>query len=82
VPRRLYEEQARYKMSRIPIFQAPRVFVVYLKHLDERLKRQLSSLDRESKDFVMREAIGRIFEQIDKRFYLLSAKRLSRWRLE
>jgi hypothetical protein len=80
--RRLYEVQARYKGYRVPIFRPPPAFVVYLKHLDDRLKLELSSLDRETKDFVMREAIGRVFEQVDKRFFLLSVKRILRWRLE
>jgi hypothetical protein len=82
VLRRLYEEQARYKMYRIPVFSPPPVFVVYLKHLDNRLKKELAILDRETKDFVMKEAIGRICEQVDKRFFLLSVKPLLKWRLE
>ena len=82
VLRRLYEEQARYKMYRIPVFRPPPVFVVYLKHLDDRLKQELSNLDSELKDYVMKEAIGRIFEQVDSRFFLLSVKPLLHWRLE
>jgi len=82
VLRRLYEEQARYKIYRIPVFRPPPAFVVYLKHLDDRLKKELASLDKQTKDFVMKEAIGRIFEQVDKRFFLLSAKPLLKWRLE
>jgi hypothetical protein len=82
VLKRFYEEQARYKMYRIAVFRPPPVFVVYLKHLDDRLKQELASLDRETKDFVMKEAIGRIFEQVDKRFFLLSVKPLLTWRLE
>jgi hypothetical protein len=36
-----------------------------------------------SKDFVMKEAIGRICEQVDKRFFLLSVKPLLlKWRLD
>jgi hypothetical protein len=80
--RRLYEEQAKYKMYRISVFRPPSSFVVYLKHLDKRLKKELAGLDRESKDYVMQEAIARICEQVDKRFFLLSAKPLLRWRLE
>jgi hypothetical protein len=80
--RRLYEEQARYKMYRIPVLRPPSPFVVYLKHLGVRLKKELVNLDRESKDFVMKEAIGRICEQVDKRFFLLSVKPLLKWRLE
>ena len=82
VLRRLYEEQARYLLYRIPIFRPPPAFVVYLKHLDFRLKKELASLDGELKDFVMKEAIARIFEQVDGRFFLLSVKSLLRWRLE
>jgi len=82
VLRRLYEEQARYKMYRIPVFRPPPIFIVYLKHLDDRLKKELANLDRESKDFVMREAIGRIYEQVNKQFFLLSVKPLLKWRLE
>jgi hypothetical protein len=82
VLRRLYEEQARYKMYRIPVFRPPPVFVVYLKHLDARLKKELANLDFLSRDFVIREAIGRICEQVDRRFYLLSVKPLLQWRLE
>jgi hypothetical protein len=82
IPRRLYEEQAKYKMYRIPVFRPAPVFVVYLKHLDDRLKQELSDLDRKTKDYVMKEAIGRIFEQIDRPFLLLSVKPLLCWRLE
>jgi hypothetical protein len=82
LPRRLYEEQAGYKMYRVPIFRPVPVFVVHLKHLDDRLKQELSSLDRENKDDVMKEAVGRICEGIDKRFYLQSVRPLLKWRLE
>jgi hypothetical protein len=69
-------------MYRIPVFRPPPVFVIYLKHLDNRLKKELATLDKESKDYVIKEAICRIFEQIDKRFFLLSVKSLLKWRLE
>jgi hypothetical protein len=82
VLRRLYEEQARYKMYRVPVFRPPPVFAVYLKHLDDRLKKELANLDKESKDFVMRDAIGRICEQVNKQFFLLSVKPLLKWRLQ
>jgi hypothetical protein len=82
VLRRIYEEQARYKMYRVPIFRPSPVFVVHLKHLDDRLKQELSSLHRENKDFVMKEAIGRMCEGIDKCFYLQSVRPLLKWRLD
>jgi hypothetical protein len=82
VLRRLYEQQAIYKMYRMPIYRPPPVFVVYLKHLDYRLKQEIAKLDKWSKDYVMKEAIGRIFKHVDRRFYFLSAKPLLEWRLE
>ena len=82
VLRRLYEQQAIYKMYRIPIYRPPPVFIVHLKHLDDRLKQELAKLDKWSKDYVMKEAIGRICEQVDKHFFLLSVKSLLKWRLE
>ena len=82
VSRRLYEQQAIYKMYRMPIYRPPPVFVVHLRHLDYRLKQELAKLDKWSKDYVMKEAIGRICEQVDKRFFLLSVKSLLKWRLE
>jgi hypothetical protein len=82
VSRRLYEQQAIYKMYRMPIYRPPPVFVVHLKHLDYRLKQELAKLDKWSKDYVMKEAIGRIYEHVDRSFYFLSAKPLLEWRLE
>jgi hypothetical protein len=82
VLRRLYEHQARYKMYRMPIYRPHPLFVVYLKHLDDRLKHELAKLDKWSKDYVMKDAIGRIFEHVDRRFYFLSAKPFLDWRLE
>jgi DNA-binding transcriptional ArsR family regulator len=80
--RSLYESQAIYKMYRIPVFRPPPPFVIHLKHLDYHLKKELASLDKETLDYVIKEAIGRICEGIDKRYFLLSVKPLLRWRLE
>jgi hypothetical protein len=80
--RSLYEAQAKYKMFRIPVFSPPPVFVVHIKHLDFRLKKELTSLDKEARDYVMKEAIGRVCRVVDKRYFLLSVKPLLRWRLE
>jgi hypothetical protein len=80
--RSLYGAQAKYKMYRIPVFRPPPAFVVYLKHLDADMKKELASLDKETLDYVMKEAVGRICEVIDKRYFLLSVKPHLRWRLE
>jgi hypothetical protein len=80
--RSLYESQAKYKMYRIPIFRPLPAFVIHLKHLDYRLKKELVSLDKETLDYVIKESAGRICEGINKRYFLLSVKPLLRWRLE
>jgi hypothetical protein len=80
--RSIYEAQAKYKMYRIPIFRPPPAFAIQLKHLEYHLKKELTSLDKETLDNVMKEAVGRICERVDKRYFLLSVKPLLRWRLE
>ena len=82
--RRSYEEQARFKMYRISIFRPPPIFVIQLKHLNETLKKELADLDKETKNFAIKEAIERIYERVDRRFFLLSIKDndLLYWRLE
>jgi hypothetical protein len=80
--RSLYEAQAKYKMYRIPVFRPPPTFVVYLKHFDDHVKKELASLDKETRDYVMMEAISRVCEVVDKRYFLLSVKPLLRWRFE
>ena len=84
VLRRLYVEQAKYKMYRMPVFRPPPIFVVYLKHLDHKLKHDLKNLDKKSRDIVMRVAIERIFELGHKGFFLDSIKDgdLLHWRFE
>jgi hypothetical protein len=84
VSKRLYEQQAIYKIYRIPVFQPPPVFVIHLKHLDKSLKKELSSLTGETKNLVIREVVERIYEKVDRRFFLLSVKDcdLLHWRLE
>jgi hypothetical protein len=74
VIRRLYQEQARHKMYRMVIFRPPPVFFIYLKDLDGKVKRELTKCDKDSRDFVLRQAAERIFEQVDSRYFLLSVK--------
>jgi hypothetical protein len=82
VIRRSYEEQARYKMYRMAMYKPPPVFVIYIKDLDEKVKRELAKHDKESRDFVLNQAAERILEQVDSRYFLLSAKQFLKVRLE
>jgi hypothetical protein len=82
VLRRSYEEQARYKMYRMVIYRPPPIFVIHLKDLDERVKRELGKRDKDSRDFILKQVAEKIFEQIDSRYFQLSAKQYLKVRLE
>jgi hypothetical protein len=82
VLRRIYEEQARYKMYRMPIYRPPPSFVIHLKDLDEKVKRELAKRDKQSRDLILKQAAERIFEQADSRYFLLSAKPFLNVRIE
>lgn len=76
-----YREQAKYLMYRAPVYQPTPSFVVNVQDLTDKLKSELESLDYESLNDVLNEAIGRIFESINGRYYLLSVKKLLKWKL-
>jgi hypothetical protein len=50
----------------------PPVFVIHLKHIDERVKVQLAKEDEETRNEILKQVAERIFETVDKRFFLLS----------
>lgn len=76
-----YEQQAKQLIYKIPIHRPPPFFMIHLGDLTLRIKKELANLDEELLDYVMKEAIGRIFEQIDERYFLLSVRKLLRWKL-
>jgi hypothetical protein len=79
---RKYEEQARYLMYRIPIYKPTPAFVIDTNDLTERIMEELSNLNEKSKQDIMKESVGKIFEGIDKRFYLLSVRHLLKCELK
>jgi hypothetical protein len=82
VIRRSYEEQGRYKIYRMVVYRPPPTFVIHLKDLDEKVKGELAKRDKELRDFVLRQAVERIIEQVDSRYFLLSAKQYLKVGLE
>ena len=76
-----YQEQAKYLMYRIPVYRPIPSFTINVQDLTEKLKSELESLDYKSLNDVLKEAIGRIFEGINERYYLLSVKKLLKWKL-
>jgi hypothetical protein len=76
-----YQDQAKYLMYRIPVCRPSSPFKINVVDLTSRLGQELESLDGETLDCVMKEAIGRIFENINERYFLLSVKHLLKWEL-
>jgi hypothetical protein len=75
---RNFEEQAKHLLYRIPVYRPVPPFVLSKKDLTERLKKELSSYDEESRQDILKTAIGRIFENIDERYFIQSVKKLLR----
>jgi len=80
-PVRKYQEQAENLMYRIPVYKPTPTFYVELADLSYKIKQELHGLNDKALNKVMKEAIARIFKNIDERYFLLSAKRLLRWEI-
>jgi hypothetical protein len=80
-PVRKYQEQAENLIYRIPVYRPTPSFFVELHDLSYKVKQELHSLDDKTLDRVMKEAIARIFENINERYFLLSVKKLLRWEI-
>ena len=57
-------------------------FIIMLSDLNPKIKQALNELEYETKNFVINQAIGRIFENINPRLYHLSIARRLRWKLD
>ena len=73
---RKYEDLARYLIYRIPIYKPTPSFLISKKDLTDRIIQELESLDQSSRKMVLKDAADRIFEGINKRYYLLSVRNL------
>jgi hypothetical protein len=78
---RKYEEQAKQHIHKIPVYRPIPSFIVSLADLSDRVKVELRGLDPESLNDVMKDGIGKIFENIDERYFLLNVKKLLKWEL-
>ena len=78
-----YEKQARNLIYRIPVYEPTPFFNIKISDLNQQVKRELD--DRWNYkleiDYILKEAVGRIFKNIDERYFLLSVKRLLKVRL-
>jgi hypothetical protein len=81
ITRRKYEEQARYKMHMMAM-PPHTAFIISLKDLDRKVRRELAKRDKGLRDSIIKEAVERIFEIVDSRYFLLSAKQYLKVGLE
>ncbi|CAN5147078.1 hypothetical protein BH18THE2_BH18THE2_35780 [soil metagenome] len=71
-----YEEQARRLIYKIPIHRPAPTFIVNKTDLCTRLIIELLAYPEEARNEILKSAVGRIFENIDERYYIQSVKRL------
>lgn len=78
---RKYEDQAKDLIHKIPVYRPIPSFIISLVDLSDRVKAELRGLDPQSLNYVMKEGIGKIFENVDERYFLLNVKKLLKWEL-
>ena len=78
---RKYYEQA-YRMQNIGAFRPTPSFIIHLSDLTPKLIKEISQLDNESRSFVLCQAMGRIFEDINSELYHNSISKVLKVRLE
>ena len=79
----LYYKQAYVLIYLIPIERPAPVFEIKISDLEEQVRKELDSRwdCKKEVDYILKEAVGRIFENLDERHFLLSVKRLLQVRL-
>jgi hypothetical protein len=78
-----YEKQARDLIYRIPVYKPTPVFEIKISDLNKQVKKELDDRwdNRKIIDYILKEAVGRIFKNLDEGYFLLSVKRLLKVRL-
>ncbi|HEY6668206.1 MAG TPA: hypothetical protein VI033_03545 [Candidatus Nitrosopolaris sp.] len=78
-----YEKEARNLIYRIPVHKPTPVFKIGISDINRQVKKELDDrwTNRKTIDYILKEAVGRIFGNIDERYFLLSVKRLLQVRL-
>jgi hypothetical protein len=73
-----YEKQAYNLMYRIPVHKPTPIFEIKISDLSEQIKKELDDRwgHKAEIDYLLKEAVGRIFANINERYFLLSVKRL------
>ena len=78
-----YEKQVRYLMHRIPVHRPTPFFEIKISDLSQQVQRELDERwsHKSEIDYILKEAVDRIFANLDERYFLLSVKRLLAVRL-
>jgi hypothetical protein len=72
-----YYHQANELLPRISVAKPTPAFIIYLSDLTSKLLQELQNSTKEERRYVVMQAVGRIFENINSRLYHLSiAKKL------
>jgi hypothetical protein len=71
--RRKYEELVRKEMGWMAVPPHTTVINVSLADFDDKIREELSKDDQVSREFTLKEAVGKICEVVDSRTYLLNA---------
>jgi hypothetical protein len=78
--RKYYDQACR--MQNIGAFKPTPSFIIHLSDLTPKLIKEISELDNESRSFVLCQAVGRIFEDINSELYHNSISKVLKVRLE
>ena len=79
----LYYKQAYALMYIIPVYKPIPIFEIKIADINNQVKKELDDRwdNKRIINYILKEAVGRIFETIEERYFLLSVKRLLRVRL-
>ena len=79
----LYYKQAYALMYIIPVYKPIPIFEIKIADINNQVKKELDDRwdNKRIINYILKEAVGRIFETIEERYFLLSVKRLLQVRL-
>jgi hypothetical protein len=69
-----YYDQAGFLLHRIPVYEPVPAFIISLADLTDRIRLELEASSKRGRREVLREAVGRLFENIDYNYFHLSVK--------
>jgi hypothetical protein len=79
---RTHRKQAQELMFKIPVYNPTPIFLVHLSGIrDDKIKRELASLDSSTRKQVLNDSIGLVFESINEQYYNLSVRKLLQWEI-